>query len=228
MPISEIPIKKLKLPKRDSRFLRNEFFEAFLAKDIEKETLLIPILVRPLENGFYEIVDGATRFLALRQQNAKFATCDVRELSDEDALFIRVKLNMNRKKTDYIGIASDLKELKEKGFKVKQLCERFQWKKAWIYRLLALNKLSFEEKIDVAQGRLTVTDAYNRTMQNRIPKDMQQNQRKVTCSCCGAKEAQHMVAHRKLCMRCDALLARAHEQELKLEKVRQKHKRLAY
>ena len=220
--IREIPIEKLKLPKRDSRFLRNEFFEAFLAKDIEKETLLIPLLVRPLENGFYEIVDGATRYFALRQQKAKTATCDVKELSDEDALFIRVKLNMNRKKTDYIGIASDLKELKEKGFSVKQLCERFQWKKAWIYRLLALNKLSFQEKIDVAEGRLTVTDAYNRTMQNRIP----QEERKTTCSCCGAKEAQHMVAHRKLCMRCDALLARAHEQQLKVEKVRQRHKRL--
>ena len=222
--IKEIPLEKLRLPKRDSRFLRNEFFEAFLAKDIEKETLLIPLLVRPLENGFYEIVDGATRFFALRQQDAKVATCDVKELSDEDALFIRVKLNMNRKKTDYIGIAHDLRELKEKGFKVKDLCERFDWKKAWIYRLLALNKLSFQEKIDVAEGRLTVTDAYNRTMQNRIP----QEERKVTCSCCGAKEAQHMVAHRKLCMRCDALLARAHEQQLKVEKVSQRHKRLVF
>ena len=224
--LKEIPLAKLRLPKRDSRFLRDEWFETFLAEDIEKETLLIPILVRPLEDGFFEIVDGATRYFALRQQGAKIVTCDVKEMTDETALIVRVKLNMNRKKTDYVGIASDLKELKEKGFKMQDLCERFGWKKAWIYRLLALNKLSFNEKLDVAEGRLTVTNAYMHVMEKQIPKHMQE--RKLTCSCCGSKEAEHMIAHRKLCMRCDALLQRAHEQQLKFEKVSKRHKRLVY
>lgn len=222
--LKEIPLEKLKLPKRDARFVRDDFFEEFLAKDIEKETLLIPILVRPLEDGFFEVIDGLTRLRALHAQNAKFATCDVKELSDKDALFIRVKLNMNRKKTDYIGIAHDLKELKEKGFSVKALCERFGWKKAWIYRLLALNKLSFEHKLEVAEGKRSVLSAYSLAMEKQIPKH--ERERKITCSCCQHETSQERIAHLKLCPRCVSTLATAHEQKLKLERVSKRHKRL--
>lgn len=226
MPIQEIPIEKLKPPKRDSRFMRNEYFESFLSQDIAKESMIIPILVRPLKDGFFEIVDGTTRYFGLRRKGVKKATCNVKQLSDEDALVIRVKLNMNRKKTDYVGIASDLQELKEKGFSVKELCERFGWKKAWIYRLLSLNKLSFEEKIDIAEGRTTVTRAYERIMQKRIPKH--EKERKIVCSCCRRKEAQAAISYLKLCRRCAGVLERAHQEELKHEKIRQRHKRLVY
>jgi len=166
--LKTLRVDQIVLPSRDPRYLRNEFWEDWFSEDIKREGVMIPPLVRPIGNDKYELVDGITRFRALVDGGASTVDCDVQDLNDVDVLVKRVKLNVNRRNCDFIGVAQDLQELKDKGFKNVDIAERFGFSKSWVSKLLSLNKLDDESKELVASGELTVTQAYNSLIHKRL------------------------------------------------------------
>jgi len=207
--LREIPLELIDTPKQDSRFCRDEQWQKFIEKDIAKEGVIYPILVKLLKNGRFLVVEGETRLRAAYAVGLKKIPCYVDEnLSDENLIVYRVKLNTIRKNTDFIGLARDMKTLKEKhGFKNAELAKRFGVSRSWITKLLSLNRLDEYDKMLVAKGEMTVTEAYRKTMPNFPEKPFE------ACGCCGKKAYYEDTRSFRLCSDCQRALEKVKQRK---------------
>lgn len=95
--------KKIKLSEIDSfknhpyKVERDESFNE-LMDSIKSTGLLNPLIVRPKENGRYEMISGHRRKLALELLGEKEVSVNVKELSDEEATILMVDSNITREK----------------------------------------------------------------------------------------------------------------------------------
>ena len=97
--ISEIDINKLHQFK-DHPFsvVDNEkMFE--LAKSIENNGILSPLLVRPLGNGEYEIISGHRRKRACEIVGKEKVSAIIKDISHEEAIPLMVDANFQREDT---------------------------------------------------------------------------------------------------------------------------------
>jgi ParB/RepB/Spo0J family partition protein len=69
---------------------------AELAKSIELQGVIEPLLVRPGGAGTFEIVAGQRRWLASKLASQKSCPCVVREMSDDEARELRIISNLQR------------------------------------------------------------------------------------------------------------------------------------
>lgn len=67
-----------------------------LVESIKKNNMLEPILVRPKENGRYEIISGHRRKKANEILGNKEISCIVRNMTDEEAIIFMVDSNLHR------------------------------------------------------------------------------------------------------------------------------------
>lgn len=67
-----------------------------LSKSIEEYGVLVPVLVRPKQDGKYEMISGHRRKKASELANKDSIPCIVRELTDDEATIIMVDSNMQR------------------------------------------------------------------------------------------------------------------------------------
>lgn len=74
---------------------RDESFKKLL-ESIKDNGLLEPLLVRPTEEGRYELISGHRRKLALELLGYKEAECYVEELTDDEATIKMVDSNIYR------------------------------------------------------------------------------------------------------------------------------------
>lgn len=58
--------------------------------------VIVPILVRPLENGMFEIVSGHNRVEASKLAGMDIISCEIREMDDDTATIIMVDSNLQR------------------------------------------------------------------------------------------------------------------------------------
>jgi len=67
-----------------------------LADSIEERGVIVPILVRPLDSGMYEIVAGHNRVEASTLAGLDTVPCDIREMDDDTATILMVDSNLQR------------------------------------------------------------------------------------------------------------------------------------
>lgn len=95
--------KKIKLNEIDSfknhpyKVERDESFNE-LMDSIKSNGLLNPLIVRPKENGKYEMISGHRRKLALELLGEKEVSVNIKELSDEEATILMVDSNITRER----------------------------------------------------------------------------------------------------------------------------------
>lgn len=95
--------KKIKLSEIDSfknhpyKVERDESFNE-LMDSIKSNGLLNPLIVRPKENGKYEMISGHRRKLALELLGEKEVSVNIKELSDEEATILMVDSNITRER----------------------------------------------------------------------------------------------------------------------------------
>jgi ParB family chromosome partitioning protein len=95
--------KKIKLSEIDSfknhpyKVERDESFNE-LMDSIKSTGLLNPLIVRPKENGKYEMISGHRRKLALELLGEKEVSVNIKELSDEEATILMVDSNITRER----------------------------------------------------------------------------------------------------------------------------------
>ena len=68
-----------------------------LVQSIKQSGVLMPAIVRPKEDGTYEMVSGHRRKLASILADLKQIPCIIRELTDEEATILMVDSNMNQR-----------------------------------------------------------------------------------------------------------------------------------
>mgnify|MGYP002858275965 CR=1 FL=1 len=95
--------KKIKLSEIDSfknhpyKVERDESFNELMGS-IKSTGLLNPLIVRPKENGRYEMISGHRRKLALELLGEKEVSVNIKELSDEEATILMVDSNISRER----------------------------------------------------------------------------------------------------------------------------------
>ena len=92
-----------------------------LKESIKTSGLLNPIIVRPKENGRYEMISGHRRKLALELLGEKEVDATIKELSDEEATILMVDSNISRERI--------LPSEKAKAYKMKYDAMKQQGKK---------------------------------------------------------------------------------------------------
>lgn len=97
--IVEIPIHKIVDFPNHPFQVRNDEEMKELIDSIGKSGVISPAIVRPKEDGSYEMIAGHRRKYACFQNGLKTIPCITRNLSDEEAVMIMVDTNLRQRQT---------------------------------------------------------------------------------------------------------------------------------
>lgn len=94
--VIKIPIFKIvDFPNHPFKVIVNDEMHS-MADSVKQNGVLVPALVRPKEDGSYEMIAGHRRKKASELANIDSMPCIVRELSDDEATIIMVDSNLQR------------------------------------------------------------------------------------------------------------------------------------
>ena len=94
--VVDISIKDIKdFPNHPFKVIDNEEMEQ-MRDSIKENGVLVPALVRPKEDGTYEMISGHRRKRASELAEKETIPCIVRDLTDDEATIIMVDSNMQR------------------------------------------------------------------------------------------------------------------------------------
>ncbi|MHC1600487.1 MAG: ParB/RepB/Spo0J family partition protein [Candidatus Methanospirareceae archaeon] len=182
LKIMYIKRDKIRKPPIDTRFRRLKGYIRKLAEDIEIHGLKYPILVRELEDGTYEIIDGGYRFLAYEVMNEQFVPCIVVRMDEDEAILEGMKLNIMRKQYNALDIAQAYLKLHEEyGIDKQEFCERLGISRMTLYRALQIyNNATDEEKEQYLKGELSLRELYR-----RVRSRLEGQKSEIICPICG-------------------------------------------
>ena len=95
-PITSLPLSKLQPFNKNPFKQHNVEKMQELADSITERGVIVPILVRPLENDQFEIVSGHNRVEASRLAETDSIPCDIREMDNNTAIILMVDSNLQR------------------------------------------------------------------------------------------------------------------------------------
>lgn len=94
--VMNIPLKDIRdFPNHPFKVIDNEEMDN-MRQSVEEYGVLHPILVRPTNDGKYEMISGHRRKRASQLANKETIPCIVRDLTDDEATIIMVDSNMQR------------------------------------------------------------------------------------------------------------------------------------
>jgi hypothetical protein len=108
-------IKITNLVKADWNYKKNdEHKKEKLKENIKRNGQIENIIIRPLDTGFYEVVNGNHRFEALKELGMETAICyDLGNISQRAAMRIAIETNETKFDTDQVSLAELIKEIVE-------------------------------------------------------------------------------------------------------------------
>lgn len=158
--LRHMPIEHLKPSPNNPR---KHFAEADLedlSKSIRDKGLLQPIVVRPLQNGDYEIVAGERRWRAAQRAGVHDVPVLIRELSDGEALEIALIENIQRSDLNALEEARAYGLLLERfSYTQQQLADSIGKSRSHIANTLRLLNLPETVRAQIEDGVLTAGHA---------------------------------------------------------------------
>lgn len=131
---------------------------ADLQASIEARGVLVPLLVRPHLNR-YQILCGARRYRAAKAVGLPRLPCKVVLLNDPEALEVAVIENLQREDVHPLEEAAGFRALLEHGYDVPAIAAKIGKDETYIYRRLALLKLSTKAREALEDEKITVAHA---------------------------------------------------------------------
>tara|TARA_R110000868_G_scaffold266583_1_gene525813 strand:+ start:29787 stop:30584 length:798 start_codon:yes stop_codon:yes gene_type:complete len=129
------------------------------------------IVVRPRAAGGYEIVCGERRWRAAGLACLHEIPCEIRTLSDEEAIDIIVMENLHRQDLNPIEEADSYAQYRELGFTQEQIAQRIGKERTYVTKYLKLLNLRPIVQDWVREGRLSAGHAICLTT---LPSEQQQ------------------------------------------------------
>lgn len=131
-----------------------------LAESIEKNGLLQPIVVRPMENGKYQIIAGERRYRAFKKLGRKVIPAIVRDYEDEEVDKLQLVENVQREDLNPYDEAIAYLKLKEKyGLKQDDIAKAVGKSRPYISNMTRLLSLEDEILEMLKNGEITVSHA---------------------------------------------------------------------
>ena len=94
--VEEIELSKISnFPDHPFKVVDDEKMEE-MVKSVKEYGVIIPVIVRPKENGTYEMISGHRRKRACELAGVKQIRCIVKNLSDDEATILMVDSNIQR------------------------------------------------------------------------------------------------------------------------------------
>lgn len=127
-----------------------------LAESIDEHGLLQPIVVRPIEEGMFEIIAGERRFRALQSLNKTHADVIIRDLGDEETAVVALIENIQRENLSVVEEAEAYKKLLELGETTQsELAKSVGKSQSFIANKLRLLKLAPKVIERLREGKVT-------------------------------------------------------------------------
>jgi len=114
-----------------------------LAKSIEEKGLLHPIMVKPSDNGFFEVIAGNRRLAACKLAKWKKMPSYIADFDDKQALEVSIIENVQHESLNYIEEAKAFKRyVEERGYGASsELARRIGKSPTYVSRRIALLNL---------------------------------------------------------------------------------------
>ena len=123
--IIEIEIERLR-PFKEHPFQVKDDKEMFLLQEsIEKYGILNPLIVRPVPDGYYEIISGHRRKHAAEKLGYRKVPVIIRVLSEDDSILSMVDSNLHRERMEEIMCEVKKGEITRVAFTNEQLHKYF-------------------------------------------------------------------------------------------------------
>lgn len=127
-----------------------------LAKSIEKNGIIQPLLVRPMSDGSYQLVAGERRWRAAHMAGLHEVPVTIREMTDEEASVFALIENLQREDLNPVEEAEGLKSLIETyGFTQEEAADRVGKSRVAVTNTLRLLKLPQSVLRLLGEGKLT-------------------------------------------------------------------------
>ena len=127
-----------------------------LAKSIEKNGIIQPLLVRPMSDGSYQLVAGERRWRAAHMAGLHEVPVTIREMTDEEASVFALIENLQREDLNPVEEAEGLKSLIETyGFTQEEAADRVGKSRVAVTNTLRLLKLPQSVLSLLGEGKLT-------------------------------------------------------------------------
>ena len=131
-----------------------------LAKSIEQNGIIQPILVRPMADGSYQLIAGERRWRAARMAGLTEVPVTIREMSDEEASIFALIENLQREDLNPVEEAEGLKSLIESyGFTQEEAADRVGKSRTAVTNTLRLLKLPSPVRSLLSDGKITAGHA---------------------------------------------------------------------
>lgn len=127
-----------------------------LAESIQEHGLLQPIVVRPIEEGMYEIIAGERRFRAMSSILMAYADVIIRDMTDEETAVVALIENIQRENLSAVEEAEAYQKLLELGDTTQsELAQSVGKSQSFIANKLRLLKLAPKVLAKLSEGKIT-------------------------------------------------------------------------
>lgn len=129
---------------------------ADIKRSIENDGILLPITVRPIAGGRFQISSGQRRFTAAVELGLKTVHAIVKPQSDEDAFVTTIVENMQREDLSPLDQAYAFRRLQQEfGYTQEQIAKQIGKDRSTVTNCLALINLPEEMQQAMDDGKLT-------------------------------------------------------------------------
>lgn len=153
-------INEVEPNRNQPRKIFNESGLEELAKSIEQNGIIQPILVRPMTDGSYQLIAGERRWRAARMAGLTEVPVTIREMSDEEASIFALIENLQREDLNPVEEAEGLKSLIESyGFTQEEAADKVGKSRTAVTNTLRLLKLPSPVRELLSNGKITAGHA---------------------------------------------------------------------
>lgn len=162
MQLEHIQTSEIRPPKFLLRPVRETSVEFLEMKDsIRDNGLWQPILVRPLNGGVYEVVEGNWRYTCCKQLRFRTIPCVIRTLTDEEVLLAQLQSNGIRPETSPVEFSERLAQLMQRypDMTAPKMARMIRKSPTWIHNILRLRHLNSKAAKMLKRGEISLEAA---------------------------------------------------------------------
>jgi ParB family chromosome partitioning protein len=159
--VRNIPVDKIEPNPAQPRMVIDPTALRELAASVREHGVLQPVLVRPLDEGRYQLVAGERRWRAARLAQQNTVPAMIEEIDDDTALEISIIENLQREDLSPLEEAEMYRRMTaEHGYSVRKLAHKLGKDKGYIENRLRLADAPPDVRDLVATRRDTLSHAY--------------------------------------------------------------------
>ncbi|MDY6799112.1 MAG: ParB/RepB/Spo0J family partition protein [Pseudomonadota bacterium] len=163
-----------------------------LADSIRRQGVMQPVVVRPIQEGRYELIAGERRWRATQMAELDSIPAIIREVTDETAIALALIENIQRENLNPIEEAFALQRLQEEfGLTQNEVAEAVGKSRTTITNLLRLISLTEEVRIMLEHGDLEM--GHGRAMLTLPPEQQLQAARQVVSRSLSVRQTEALV-----------------------------------